>query len=201
MSDVALNLSAREETGKGAARQLRAKGMTPGIIYGVGGEVMVSVSAKDLKKLLTNREKARSVITVAIGDSERKVLLKELTIHPLSDKLLHLDLWEVDLGKKIKAKVELRFTGVAVGVKDQGGSLLVARNNVKLKCLPEDLPPYLEAPVTDMNAGDVLSMKDLPVDDRYEIQDDPELTVVAVSAPKEEKKEEDSEGGALAVPE
>lgn len=200
MSEATLTGSIRETGKKGPARRLRANGFVPGVVYGKGETVPVSVSAKELLKLLDQRQIARGLITVSFdGDKtkERRVLIKELTFHPVTDQLLHLDLWEVDLMRLITVKVGLEYTGVAKGVKLQGGLLAIARNVLVVRCLPENIPPYIEVAVDDLEIDQTLSIKDIKLPEGIEPIDDPELTLVTVAEPKiEEEVEETPEGEA-----
>ena len=178
----------REAGNKGHARRLRVKGDVPGVVYGGGDTLPVSVSAKKLLKLLDDKSVARRLITTKFeGDKkERQVIIKDLTFHPVTDQLLHIDLWEVDLKKVITVNVNIEFAGVPMGVKEQGGSLATARSHVSLRCLPADIPPFIEVDVTNLEIGQSLSIKDLPLPENVEPIDDLELTIAMVIEPKEE---------------
>ena len=160
---------------KGHARRLRAKGEVPAVLYGSGDTIPVSVSAKKLLKLLDDKNVARRLINTKFeGDKkERQVIIKDLTFHPVTDQLLHLDLWEVDLKKMITVSVNIEFIGVPTGVKEQGGSLATARSHVSIQCLPADIPPFLEMDVTNLEIGQSLSIKDLPISENVKSLDDP----------------------------
>lgn len=193
----------REVGGKGHARRLRANGQVPAVVYGIGGALPVSVSAKELLKLLDDRGVASRLINTKFeGDKkERQVLIKDLTFHPVTDQLLHLDLWEVDPNRKITVRVNIKFTGTPKGVKEQGGSLAIARHQCSLSCLPTDIPPFIELSVIELKTGQSLAIKDLPLPEKVKPLDDPELTIVMVNEPKEEEAATDKEEGEGIAPE
>ncbi|MDH5508988.1 MAG: 50S ribosomal protein L25 [Nitrospinota bacterium] len=197
---VTLSGTLRQVGRKGPSRQLRREGKLPGIIYGHGENVAVTLDAKELLKLLEIRGGSHSVIHSRIeGDKkERSVMIKSLDVHPIYDTLMHIDLLEIDETKPMKLDIELEFIGVPVGVKEKGGELRIQRKKLLIECLPKDIPARLEVYIKDMEVGQILCAKDIKHADSVSILTDPEAHVVTVVPPKQDKtaKTEETEGGA-----
>jgi len=197
---VILNGTLRQVGRKGPSRQLRRDGKLPGIIYGHGENVPVTLDAKELLKLLETRGGSHSVIHSRIeGDKkERSVMIKSLDVHPITDTLVHIDLLEIDESKPMKLEMELEFNGVPVGVKEKGGELRIHRKKLLIECLPKDIPARLEVNIKDMDVGQVLNASDVVRSDAIKVLTDPDAHVVAVVAPKQDKaaKAAEAEGEA-----
>ena len=201
MSDVViLNCTPRQTGRKGPSRKLRREGMLPGMIYGHGENIPVTVSAKEILRLLEVRGGSHSIIHSRVeGDAkERSVMIKALDVHPIYDTLLHIDLLEIDETKPMKLDVELEFAGVPVGVKEKGGEMRIHRKKLAIQCLPRDIPARLEVNVKDMDIGEIWKAKDVIRDPKVTILSDPETHVVSVALPKQSKAEEAA--AAAAVP-
>lgn len=196
MGEVAIKAMTRPAGRKGPARRLRRDGFVPGVVYGDSKSTLISLPSKELLKFLEDKEKSRSVFAVAIEGEKnsRNVLIRSIDVHPITDKVLHIDLWEVSLEKKIKVKIPLSFSGTAKGVKEQGGTLKIARRNINVKCLPQDIKYQLDFPIQEMEAGQTWAMGDLTLGDKYDLLEDPKLTVVAIAIAKKEVAETDEEG-------
>ncbi|MFW2330796.1 MAG: 50S ribosomal protein L25 [Nitrospinota bacterium] len=185
---------------KGPARRLRKEGKVPGVIYGQGDDLVIAVNERDIKKVLDTPNQFLSVITTKIeGDSKaRTVMIKELDFHPLDDRLIHIDLIEIDLSKLIKAKLDVVLNGVAKGVKDQGGSISLLQKKIEVEFLPKNIIPDIKIDITPLELGDVLKVSDLSLGKDVKILSNPDDIIVIVNYPKveETKPEEGDESSA-----
>jgi large subunit ribosomal protein L25 len=188
---------ARETQGKGASRRLRRQGLVPGIIY--GGDQAPQQFATPHNKLeqhLAHEAFYSHVLTVKLGDSTQRVILKDLQRHPSKPFVMHLDLLRVTDTDQIKLHVPLHFINesTAPGVK-AGGKVSHALTDIEISCEVKDLPEYIEVDVGQMNAGDSLHMKDLTLPAGVEIpalaQEGHNDTVVTVHMPKAVVEEAD----------
>jgi len=206
MREAVLTGAVRKTGRKGPARRLRAQGLLPGVVYGSGDPLPVTVSAKELGKLLELKGGKNRVINATFeGDGrERKVLIKALDVHPIYDTLLHVDLWEVDLHKPVRVTVALELVGVPRGVKEQGGVLATNIRSLWIECLPADIPAVIETSITGLENGQSLWVKDLALNENIKVLTDPDILVAAVSMPKVEEApvegEEEIEAAAAASP-
>ncbi len=188
MSETLLNGEVRKAGRKGPARRLRANGFLPGIVYGQGDNVAITVTSRDVLKILEQRGGTNRIISTKFeGDSKKRhVMIKYLDFHPISDLLLHIDLLEIDVKKPVRIVVAIEFTGVAKGVKEQGGQLFTSLSKLNIECMPNDIPDIITVAVDEMNTGDVKQVKDLGIDSSLTVLDSPDARVVAVAEPKVE---------------
>ena len=200
----------RKEQKKGPARRLRQKGFVPAIFYGRSAEnILLAVKNDELVKLYKDK-KNHAFIKLIIDDGgskniEKLSLIKELQVQPLTGKLYHADFYEVDIKRKLTIDVSLRFVGKAIGV-ENGGELQHIRREVKVSCLPLDLPDHIDVDVTNLDIGDSIKIRDLKVAEEITILDRPDSAVAAVAmikVAKEPVKEEVAaeEGAATEVTE
>lgn len=195
--DVLLNAQLRDGTGKGNARTLRSAGLVPAVVYGPKSEsTSLSVSAKSLEKLLRDLGGESKLIDLNIEDSGeqavRQVLIREVQVHPVRRRFLHVDFYEVPLDQPIVVEVLLDVQGEPMGVK-KGGSLEIIRRSISLRCLPAEIPERIQVDVTGLDLGDTVHISDLISRVAFEIVDDHALALISVSSPEGDKDEEGSE--------
>ena len=165
MSNVDFNLTAevRNDMGKGASRRLRREGKIPAIIYGAGGEPQnISIEHDKLVHQLENEAFYSHILTIDVGGSQQKAVLKDLQRHPAKPILLHADFMRVSAKEKIKMNVPLHFINEdqAPGVK-KGGLVTHNMTEVEISCLPKDLPEYLEVDLAGVEMEGILHMSDI----------------------------------------
>ena len=187
-----LTAQVRKEQKKGPARRLRQQGFVPAIFYGGGAEnIQLSVKSIDLLKL-HKEKKDHAFIKLIIDDGGKKVeklsLIKELQVQPLTGKLYHADFYEVDMKKKLVFDVSLNFTGKAIGV-ENGGELQHIKREIKVLCLPSDLPDHIDVDITPIEIGHSIKVKDIQLPENLTHLDPPEAAVVSVAAVKVVKVE------------
>ena len=184
----------RKEHKKGPARRFRQSGLVPAVFYGRSAEnILLTVKNDELIKLHKDK-KDHAFIKLIIDDggskkTEKLSLIKELQVQPLTGKLYHVDFYEVDEKRKITMEVSLRFVGKAVGV-ENGGELQHIKREVKVSCLPLNLPDHIDVDVTDLDIGDSIKVRDLKVAEGITILDRPDTAVAAVQVVKVAKIEE-----------
>jgi large subunit ribosomal protein L25 len=160
-----LTVEARSDLGKGASRRLRRLAdLVPGVMYG-GDEpaLALSVDHNQLSKALENEAFYSHILTINIGDKKQKAVLKDLQRHPSRPRILHLDLQRITGKEKIHMRIPLHFIGgeEAPGVVDEGGVISHIINDVEIRCLPADLPEFLEVPLAHLKLDDSVHLSDL----------------------------------------
>ncbi len=184
----------RKEQKKGPSRRLRDKGFVPAVFYGRSAEnILLAVKSDELIKLHKDK-KDHAFIKLIIDDEgskkiEKLSLIKELQLQPLTGKLYHVDFYEVDEKRKITMDVALNFIGKAIGV-ENGGELQHLKREVKVSCLPLDLPDHIDVNVTDLEIGDSVKIRDLKVAEGVTLLDRPDTSVASVAMIKVAKVEE-----------
>ena len=190
----------RKEQKKGPARRLRQQGFVPAIFYGGSTEnIQLAVKSSDLHKL-RKEKKVHSFIKLIIDDGGNKIeklsLIKELQIQPLTGKLNHADFYEVDMKKKLAFDVTLNFVGKAIGV-ENGGELQHIKREIKVLCLPADLPDHIDVNIAAIEIGHSIKVKDIILPESMSHLDPLDAAVVSVAAVKVVKAEA-AEAGAAA---
>ena len=186
MSTEVISLSAhgRALTGK-KVKQLRAKGMVPGVVYGHGLEShAVSVDERTFAKVLAQAGESTLVDLQLDGAAPVKVLIQDVQQHPLSGVTIHIDFRQVKMSEKLEADIALHFVGEAPAVKALGGILVRNLTSMKVRCLPQYLVHTIEVPLTGLGAfGSAIKVKDIPMPEGMEFLARPEEIVVVVNEP------------------
>jgi large subunit ribosomal protein L25 len=194
MSEQAvLQVETRTETGKSAARRIRAAGKIPGNVYGHGAEPM-AVQADELqfRALISKISTENTLIDLRVGDEKPKsVLIREVQRHPYRPVILHVDFFEITAGEKIRVSVPVRLEGNPIGVRN-GGILQVIRYELEIECLPRDIPSAFEVDISELKIGESLHIGDVGTGDVDVIEED-NLTVCMVVMPKAAPVEEEEE--------
>jgi len=179
----------RQGIGKGNARRLRRAGQVPAILYGGAAPVNVAVTPRDIYRLIHGHEGSTQLLSVAFeGTSEsRMAIIRALQFDPVSEDLIHVDLQEVAMDRAIQVSVAVHHVGDAVGVKETFGILEMILREVQVSCLPGNIPDLLEADVSNLKIGDVLTVKDLNAPDGVRILNDPNQAVATVAPPAAEE--------------
>lgn len=195
MERLALDVSPREAGGKGAARRLRAAGSVPAILYGSGSDpVALAIDGRLLDRVL--QEGANSVFDLKGSGTPKGTLalVKDLQRDPLSRRILHCDLYLIDVEKKVTVTVQVHCEGHALGVELHGGVLDTLIREVEVGCLPLEIPGAFTLDVSGLDIGDGLHASDLVLPETAELLADPDLTIVHVVAPRVEEEPAEGEG-------
>ncbi len=187
MEQIKLQAYRRDETGKGAARRLRAQGLVPGVAYGLGKETAVlSVPSEALRDVLRSGRGANVLLDLAIegieGDHDTAAIIKEIQRHPISREALSVDLQWVSLKESITVEVAVVVEGSAPGV-EEGGALETILHTVPVACLPTAIPEQLVIDIAGMEINDTRYVSDFVVPEGVEILASPEEAVVTIVPP------------------
>src|SRR5437667_579823 len=184
---VSLTASARQSTGKGAARQARFRGQIPAVIYGRGRDTQpLAVEAKALEKALTGVEPASTIIELAVDGKKVRTLIREIQRHPVRPHIIHVDFYEIHADEKVKLKVPVHLVGAPDGVRNAGGVLDQVTREVEIEVLPEQIPDRVELDVTALKIGDSLHTRDLTIPNAV-ILTGADLTIATVVPPRAEE--------------
>lgn len=189
METIEVQIEPREPGNKRKARRLRRAGKLPGVFYGPKtAPVPLEVDRKDFSSRIADlggshliRIKSSSPVL-----ADKVALVKEMQFHPVTGAILHADLYEVDLTKRIRVKVPLRFVGKAEGVV-RGGILQPIVREIEVECLPMNIPDYFNVEVTSLDIGHSLHIKELPMPEDVKAVYETDLTLVTVVPPTVEE--------------
>ena len=193
----------REPNGKSAARKLRTDECIPAVVYGLNDNVSLSINPKELSKLI--KAKGRNVLIELKVDGDkaenRNVVLQEFQTHPLKPGWVHIDFLEIDVTKKIKAKIPVILIGVSPGEK-QGGHVNHIIRALEIESLPKDIPEKIEVEMSGVELNAMIQVSDLNLGESVSIVNSPSDVVVNVHLEKvkEEKQEGEEEEVDTAAP-
>jgi len=174
MKSITIKGSKRESVGKSATKALRDAGMVPCVLYGGDQPVHFSAEEKAFKNLVYTPN-AHTVVIEA-GDKSYNAILQDIQVHPVSDRILHMDFFQLNDSKEITMEVPVKVSGVSPGVL-LGGVLRLNQRKLKVKALPKNLPDYVEANISSMEMGNKMYVTAL-ASDQYKLMH-PDNTVVA----------------------
>ena len=222
MKSVALKAYPRTQVQRAEVTKLRAAGRVPATIYGRQAQPQnLEVDYIEISNLLHHSVSENVLVDLSVindARTKRLALVQDVQHHPLSGKVLHLDLHEVAETESVTISVPVETTGEASGVKNAGGVLEHILFKLKVRALPKDLPEQIVVDVTALEIGKSIHIGDIVPPAGVEILGEKTRTVVAVAAPRaeeeatpadgakgaadvemtKEKKEEGAEGGAPA---
>jgi large subunit ribosomal protein L25 len=174
MKSITIKGSERESVGKVATKALRNAGAVPCVLYGGDQPVHFSAEVAAFKNLVYTPNAHTVVIELANGKKFNAVL-QDIQVHPVSDKILHIDFYQLFDNKEVTMEVPVRIIGTSPGVL-LGGVLRLNQRKLKVKALPTNLPDFLDADITPLEMGNKLYVTKL-VSDKFKLLH-PENTVV-----------------------
>ena len=185
MASASLGAEARNDTGKGVARKLRAAGRVPGIVYGHAREPQaLSLNTRELEKLLSHIAAGSTVVELTLAGATTKTLIREIQRHPFKRQILHVDFQELVAGEKVLVDLPLVFVGVPEGVRLSGALLEQILHTIQVRVDPANSPSHIDVDVTHLAMGHSLHVRDLTLPEGLEVLTDEDATICAVIAPR-----------------
>jgi large subunit ribosomal protein L25 len=191
MAETKLKATLRDGGGKGSARKLRASGLVPGILYGHGMDPLkVAVDGRELYHVLHTGAGSNVLVDLQVGKDRHLAMPREIQRDHVRGQFLHIDFLAVRRDEKITVDVPVHLVGESHGVKE-GGVVEHHLWDLKVECLPTNVPESIEADITDLGIGDSLSISDIKVPQGATILTSSEETIVSVVPPPVLKIEEE----------
>jgi large subunit ribosomal protein L25 len=153
MKSITIKGSERENVGKKATKAVRDAGMVPCVIYG-GNQPVHFVADERAFKDLVYTPNAHTVV-IELNGASFNVIMQDIQFHPVSDKILHIDFFQLSDDKEIIMEVPVKITGTSPGVL-LGGVLRLNQRRLKVKALPKNLPDFVEASISELQMGNKL---------------------------------------------
>jgi len=155
MKSITINGSKRESVGKKATKALRNAGMVPCVLYGENNPVHFTAKELDFSKLVYTPN-AHTVVLKLDGKTTVNAILQDIQFHPVSDRILHVDFYELKDDKEISMNIPVELTGAAPGVLISGGRLLLNKRKLRVKALPSNLPDIIVVDISELEIGNKL---------------------------------------------
>ena len=202
---IVLNADPRERTGSNKARVIRnIDGMVPAIVYGDEKETInLKLKLNELTKAAENELFYTQVLLIKTGETEEKVVLKELQKDPAKGKFLHADFQRVSRKTKLKVVIPVNFINEdeCIGVREDGGVVAKAIREIEIMCLAGNIPESIDVDIENLKLGDSLRLTEISLPEGSEVPgltEETDQMVVSVNAPKaveEDPIEEELEDG------
>ena len=121
-------------------------------------------------------------------DQQRHVMIRDMTLDPITRALLHVDFVRVLLDKKLRVEGAVEIVGDRpIGVKDEGGILNIVTHELEIECLPADIPASIKVDVSELQIHDSFRVSDLKLGDKIKVLEAPDRVIVHVGVPKAEE--------------
>ena len=188
MEQISLSVDSRKDFGKGACRKIRRAGRLPGVLYGLGQNTAISVEPKLIHNLLLQEGGRNKVLNLKGGGVEgRHAIIKDYQVDPLKRNLVHVDLLEIDVNKKVTVTVQLNFVGKSAGVAE-GGVLNVIERTIEISCLPTQIPSHIDVDVTSLTIGHSIHLDQINLPEGMEKASKMNSTLVTCVPPTKEEE-------------
>ena len=160
MKSITIKGSKRESVGKSATKALRNAGMVPCVLY--GGAEPVHFAAEELAFTKLVYTPNAHTVAIEIGEKMKfNAILQDIQFHPLTDKILHIDFYQLFDDKAVSMDIPVKILGAAPGVLNSGGVLSRNKRKLRVKALPANLPDFIEADISKLELGSKLYVTEL----------------------------------------
>ena len=183
-----LDIFKRDDLTKRGVKGLRLQNNIPGIFYSYNSKESTPFYIKEETLNLAKKSGAR-IFNIHVEDKKQNVIFKSVQYHPVTDKIIHIDLYGVNMEQQVTVKVQLILTGSALGVINEGGVLVQSLNELEIDCLPGDIPENIEIDISHLNLGDSFRVENIDLDEKFILKTDSDHVVASVTqAMKEEEQ-------------
>ncbi|GMO29801.1 MAG: 50S ribosomal protein L25 [Spirochaetaceae bacterium] len=163
MASIVFSAKKREAGGSVKARQLRKSGRLPGVIYGQAEAVHVDLDAREFTQGIKGATES-TIVSVNIDGKTHEAFIKATQRNIMTGSILHVDFYEIDINKMLRARVPLHIHGNPVGVRD-GGVLETPLHEIEVECLPKDLPERINVDISSLKANQAVHVRDIALSD------------------------------------
>lgn len=188
---IALAAEMREVAGKRGAARVRKQGRIPAVVYGRTAPISISIDEREFKRQF-HHVSENTLIDLALKTDTRHVIVKDYSMNPITERVLHLDFLEIEKGKMLRTHIPVVPVGISVGVR-AGGVLEQPAHEVEIECLPKDLPQQIEMDITALEVSDSIHVSDLAIPQGVHILSNAEMVLCHVATIRLLKTEEAAE--------
>ena len=183
----------RENSGSAQSRRSRGEGNIPAVVYGLGMEpVSVEIDAREFTNALKTEAGSNVIFNLEIGKEKYTALAREIQKHVYRNEFLHVDFVQVDLSQTVDADVQVNFTGIPMGVKEEGGVVQTVNSTITITALPTNIPTSLDLDISELNVGDNLAAADVDLPEGVELANDEDDSIlITITIPRAAVEEEE----------
>ena len=161
-----LTVEKRDLKGNKDLRQLRQDMKIPGVYYSYdGSNILFQISNNEIKNAI---QSGANIFTVNVGGKEQNVVFKSVQYHPVTEQIIHIDLYGVDMNKPISIKIPIVYVGTPLGV-TEGGVVVTNLNEIEISCLPSDIPENIEVDISNISIGENIQAGDVDLGDKFKL--------------------------------
>ena len=164
MKSITIKGSKRESVGKLATKALRNADKVPCVLYGGESPIHFSANELDFSKLVYTPN-AHTVVINLEGGEKINAILQDIQFHPVSDKILHVDFYQIFDDKPVTMEIPVIFEGSAPGVLISGGVLSINKRKLRVRAVPSNLPDFIKADISELELGNKLIIEELKTSD------------------------------------
>ena len=188
-----LKATVRENSGSAQSRRSRGEGNIPAVVYGLGMEpVSVEIDAREFTNALKTEAGSNVIFNLEIGKEKYTALAREIQKHVYRNEFLHVDFVQVDLSQTVDADVQVNFTGIPMGVKEEGGVIQTVNSTITITALPTNIPTSLDLDISGLNVGDNLAAADVDLPEGVELANDEDDSIlITITIPRAAVEEEE----------
>ena len=192
MKSLAISVIEREKVGKSNTRSLRNQGNVPCVLYGGEKQVCFYAHENDFRNIVNTPDVY--VVELDISGNKTRAIMKDIQFHPVTDRILHIDILEVFEDKEITISIPVILNGLSIGVRN-GGNLMFRRRKIITRGLIDKMPDAIELDIEHLKIGQFIYIKDLDQDGCEFLAPDNSVVVGVKTARAaiEEEVEEDEE--------
>ena len=183
----------RENSGSAQSRRSRGEGNIPAVVYGLGMEpVSVEIDAREFTNALKTEAGSNVIFNLEIGKEKYTALAREIQKHVYRNEFLHVDFIQVDLSQTVDADVQVNFTGIPMGVKEEGGVIQTVNSTITITAPPTNIPTSLDLDISGLNVGDNLAAADVDLPEGVELANDEDDSIlITITIPRAAVEEEE----------
>jgi large subunit ribosomal protein L25 len=159
MQTIEINGITRTETGKKSAKELRKQEHVPCVLYGQNeANIHFHAHKNEFRKLIYTPNSF--IVELTVDKTKCKAIIQKAEFHPVTDEIIHIDFYRIDMKKPFKTYLPVKTTGVSAGVLT-GGVLKIVKRKLTVRGIAEHLPDEIILDITDLNVGDSIKVNDL----------------------------------------
>jgi len=185
-NEFSLNVDKREMLNKGGRKRALKEGKIPGIYYSHDSKESIPFYIN--RAQLNYAQKADTqIFNISVGNKKRNVLFKSIQYHPVTDEIIHIDLYGIKMDQLVSVNVIINISGTAKGV-TEGGILVQNLNEVEIECLPMDIPQSVDIDVSHLDIGDSFRCEELVLDEKLKLKTPEDQIIISVTVPMKEEE-------------
>jgi len=172
---------------KSEMKALRNEHKIPGIYYSHNSKNSTPLYITN-EAIQEAQKSGAKIFNISVGNKKRNIIFKTIQYHPVTDQIIHVDLYGVDMKRAVTVKVSIALQGNAKGIIEDGGVLVQSLNEIEIDCLPLDIPDTINVDVSHLGIGDSIKLEEITLDEKFVLKTDIKQTIASVTHPMKEEE-------------